>query len=68
MINVTPSYRCFHVYRHPLAREFRHRKTIFETAVLDAVVVGRWPVFGFMYAFICAYDLFLCLITVVATL
>ena len=51
---------------HPLVCDFSQRKTLF-----DAIVVGRWPVFGidfFMYAFICENDPFPCLITVVLTL
>ena len=47
---------------HPLTRDFRQRKTKFET-VFDAIVVGRWSVFGFhfyflLYAFICSHDPF----------
>ena len=76
MLNSThSSCRCsLQSTRHLLARRwFRQHKTKFETAVFDAIVVGRWSVFGFhflffRYAFIFAHDRFPCLITVVLTL
>ena len=51
---------------HPFIRDVRQPKIVF-----DAIVVGRWSVFWFpffMYTFICAHDIFPCLIIVVLTL
>ena len=36
---------------HRLAPDCRHRKIKFETSVLDAIVVGRRPVFGSHFLF-----------------
>ena len=51
---------------HPFIRDVRQPKIVF-----DAIVVVRWSVFWFpffMYTFICAHDIFPCLIIVVLTL